>query len=342
METVRLNYFNITRCGYYKFGESEPEFGLLSDVLADLQSWTKGKTMRQTKIFNPAADSEFPVYINDLAIDPKSGDSVLVTWNETPTTPSGSIASAAGDDAVGQVSIDLVDVPDGGIPGFPSYFYIIPEKSILISVRFDGEHHTGQPSASKFINEYMAKCSSYVVYTESDDGVEIKAYARTLGGTPQNVHPSYKTAVAKVPGKVEWLRKNCASIRKLVRREQLNAIVAEEHSKLSWIWKWFGVTDPGIQSSKGVKFAFELDCKLTEDQFDTLVQFDTLEDDRNSGIGFRMAGDGGEVHWLSHCLVKQEIDIAVKRSDAGIASAKDLLTHMLAMRSSLLSIMGND
>ena len=339
MEKIKLTYFNITRCGYYRFRDSALAFGGLSETLSDIKLWLNGKTLRQTKVFDPAdGDSVFPVYISDLAIDAGTGDALLITWNETPTTAGGQVAAAAGDDPVGSVDVSLMDVPKGGIPGYPCFFLFIPSRSIVVTIRFDGQVHNGNPGLSRYIDDFLGKFSSHVVVVENDDGVRINGYVTVHGGEPQNVRPVYRSSQARVPGKLEWLIENRTQIRKLVRRDRLLAGVAPNYSRLQTIWNWFGITTPAVPHSGSVNFDFELDCSISEEQLDELVEFDALEHDGNKDIGFRMIGESGVIHWLSHALVKQEIDIDVKRTHAGLTSANDLLKVLSNHRASILSI----
>lgn len=339
METGKLTYFNIFRCGYYQFGESQPAFGSLPGVLRDIQSWISGKTLRQTKVFDPADDENvFPVYISDLAINHTTGDAVVVTWNQTPTTASGQVAAAAGEDIVGAVDVSLMDVPEGGIPGFPCFFLFIPEKSIVVTIRFEGQTHSGQPGLARYLNEFLSKFSSHVVLVETDDGATINGYAPTEDEKPQSVRPMYKTAQARVPGEIDWLRQNCTQIRKLVRKDHLTTGAPSHFTQLQTIWRWFGIANPAPPQSGAIRFDFEIDCSVTEDQFIELVDFDAGEHDKNKDIGFRMVGESGVVHWLSHSLVKQELDINVQRTDAGLVPANVLLQMLSTQRATILSI----
>ena len=338
METVKLAYFNVNRCGYYQFGDSAPVFGGLLEILRDVKSWIHGKKLRETKVFDPADENIFPVYISDLAINVTTGDAVVVTWNETPTTGSGQVAAAAGEDIVGSVDVSLMDVPEGGIPGFPSFFLFIPERSIVITIRFDGQTHSGKPGLSMYLNEFMTKFSSHVVLSETDDGAKIYGYASEPDQEPQQVRPVYKTVQARVPGEVEWLRDRCTQIRKLVRKDLLTTGAAPNYTQLKTIWSWLDIADPAPPSSGSVRFDFEIDCALTDKQFSELVDFDAVEHARGKDIGFRLVGEGGVVHWLSHCLVKQELDINIQRSDAGLVSANELLKKLSTSRGPILSI----
>jgi hypothetical protein len=336
LEEVRLNYFDVDRCGYHRHGNDTPEFGGLSDTLAEISTWARGKTLRQTKTFDPGDnDSVFPVYLSDMATNPVTGDSVFVTWNETPTFE-GRVTAAGGDDLVGAVDVELVDVPDGKIPGFPCYFLFIPEHSTLVCVRFNGQMHTGQPGFARYIQEFLSRYSSHVVLVGREDGVEVTAYTAGPTEAPNGALPYYRTRVTKVPGKIEWLRGEIANIRKLVRKDVLTSGLAPNRTRFNDIWSWFGVINP-MPAAAATKFDFEIDCALTEQEFTSLVQFEQRDDDPRRDMGFKLRGSN-ETHWLSHALVKQEFNLNVERNEAGLVTAESLLAALSGSRRHILSI----
>jgi len=340
MEQVKLVYFTINRCGYYCPGSPELAFGGLAEVLTEIKAWIHGRKMRQTKAFDPEKeDPMFPVYIADMAIDQISGNAVIVTWNETPSI-NGKVAAAAGDDLVGNVGVSLVGVPENSIPGFPCYFFFITSRSTVLNLRFEDQNHGGQPGMARYIHEFMGRYSSHVQLKQNDDGVEITAYIDKVGDEASGAFPSYRTRLTRVPGKVDWLRERCADIRKLVRKDDLGVGGNEARSRMNAVWKWLNVEKPTVPAKRNIRFHFELDCSLTEDQFATLVQFEAEEHDSGKDIGFKLTGSS-EVHWLSSALVKQAFEIDVTRSTEGTVSAIDLLKALSKHLDSIVSEIPN-
>lgn len=324
MEQVKLVYFTVNRCGYYLPGNDQLAFGGLVEALSEVKGWIKGKTLRQTKAFEPnEKDALFPVYIADMEMDQASGNAVIVTWNETPSI-NGQVAAAAGDDPVGKVGVSLVDVPKDSIPGFPCYFLFIPSRNTVVNLRFEGQSHGGQPGMARYIYEFLGRYSSHVRLSQNDDGVEITAYIENAGDQPSGAFPYYRTRLTRVPGKVDWLKERYADIRKLVRKDDLAIGGNDAHKRMKTVWEWFGVENPKSTMKKSINFHFELDCALSEDQFQTLVDFEAGEPELGKDIGFKLKGSS-EVHWLSSALVKQEFEINVTRTPEGTVSANDLL-----------------
>ena len=341
METVKLGYFTIKRCGYYKHGAEAPEFSPLADTLGQLSDWIRPKSLRETKVFDPVPDQNLlPVYVKNLMIDPATGDALLVTWNAAPANAEGRVAAAAGDDPVGDVDLTEMNAPDGSIPGYPSYFYFIPERSVVVATRFEGQVYGGQPGVVAYMNEVLAKFSRHVVVSQNDDGVDIFGYVRNHGDEPAHVHPSYRTEPKRVPGEVDWLRQNCASIRKMVRRDRITTGALAGRAKQFSIWNFVGITDPIAPASGMVKFNFDIDCRISEAQLDSLIAFGNNEHESYTDIGFKIKG-GNETHWVSHCLVKQELSVDIQHS-AGFATAQSLFDELRRKRADVLSVVRDD
>lgn len=341
MEEIRLVYFTVSRCGYYASGNSKSAFGSLQETLTEIEGWTKGKTLRQTKAFDPGKeDPMFPVYIADMAMDATTSNAVVVTWNETPSI-NGKVAAAAGDDPVGKVGVSLVGVPENSIPGFPCYFLFIPSRSALINLRFSDQNHGGQPGMARYILEFLGRYTKHVSLIENADGVEITAYVEKPGSKPESVFPGYRTRLTRIPGKIDWLRERCADIRKMVRKDDLSIGGTEAKSRMSTIWKWFNIDQPTLPLKKNIRFNFELDCQLTEDQFSALVKYEAEEHDFGKDIGFKLKGSN-DIHWLTSALVKQQFEVDVTRTNEGSVSATDLLAALSKRMDTIVSEIPND
>ncbi len=48
IEEASINFYGITRCGYYKRGNNNQEFCGLADTLDELSTWVNGKDLGET------------------------------------------------------------------------------------------------------------------------------------------------------------------------------------------------------------------------------------------------------------------------------------------------------
>lgn len=56
-----------------------------------------------------------------------------------------------------------------------------------------------------------------------------------------------------------------------------------------------------------------------------------------SDIGFRLVGEGSEIHWLSHSLARSDIELNISPNNTGVLPAPELLSelHRTAINSML-------
>ncbi len=174
-EETRITFYRVDRCGYYRYGQPTPEFGVMPDILTVLISWTRAKPLGNTCPFQGGDDDDVsPVYCFDIVQDQHNGDVLLTTWNSVPSTE-GNIASVDPRSQVGAPSVSLTDLPAGAIPGYATYFWMIPEHNLLATLCFS-RRLNGHRGLVKLMNEFMAKCTRYVVVNEEDEGYQVLGY----------------------------------------------------------------------------------------------------------------------------------------------------------------------
>ena len=224
IETVKIQFYKITRCGYYRYGSDEPEFGDISDILDQLMDWvTAGhKTLAETCTYElDAGEDSHRAFCFDIRKNQRTDDVVLVTWNETPTNE-GRVVTVNGQQPVGDAEVSFTNLPEGSIPGYATYFWFVPDQNVFAALRF---HHTllvGRANLERYLREYCAKFTSYVVVEEEDDGAEILGYAEG-DGEPENLRPNFKSCVYRKPGQVDFIRRNVGSITKVTRKNKVRS-----------------------------------------------------------------------------------------------------------------------
>lgn len=132
-DKVLITIYDVKQCGYYKHGGKQPEFGSLSNLIAQLRTWSAGKLLGDTKLIQPDGGDDLPVYL--FEIDEKDGCALVTTWNEIPATNDNKVASVAANDKVGKATMHLNDVKAGTIPGFPTFFWLLPNRDLLATLR---------------------------------------------------------------------------------------------------------------------------------------------------------------------------------------------------------------
>jgi len=341
-EEAVIQFYKITRCGYYEDYSSDREFGDLGGTLSTLQEWTKQDNMqlRRTKIFEPEEGSNTsPTYCYDIQHDEESENYLLTTWNQTPTS-AGQYASVEAEAPVGAADVTLRDVPDGTIPGYATYFWFVPEEAILATVQFQHRVANGKPGLQKYINTFLAKHHSDHVCL-ADDGeeeLEVEGYQRSPNTEIRDLNARFKTRTIRPPGPVDHIRANRPGIYKVIRKSKLdnetiaNTTVSYYQALLSKI----GINQ-GEQPADPVRSRYEVNFTPTEGQLENIIENWEQDggDEAWDDVGFKMSGDS-KIYWLSHSRGRYEEEMDVDRVNDEIVGGESILSELDAMENDLL------
>lgn len=138
MLEAKIKFFDIKKCGFYLRGNPESEFSGLSDILQKLNSWaTNGREFVNTTTYESNPDNDLlNTYFCNWHRNEINDDSILILWNEI-MNDNGVLYGINPMDRPGatdMLTTGFGDTP--AIPGFPSYFWFIPERNVFASIKF--------------------------------------------------------------------------------------------------------------------------------------------------------------------------------------------------------------
>lgn len=336
IEKAKIGFYNISACGYFKRNEDAPAFGGIQPTLAQLAQWSNGKVLEDTKLFEPQEGSDaLPCYLVDVQ---GAGDSwVITTWNQTPSH-SGKVASIQADSSVGSATVFMNDIKKGSIPGFATYFWVIPSLSKFATVRFQ-HAAAGQRSFQLYMEAFLQGCSAHVRHGPSSaGGIEILGYSKTPADDPKHYFPRFRTEVYQKPGEHQFLLDHAARIHRIYRK---TAIDLGTHEKLAGFQKVLGVL--GLrqpqQHSEKVHIRFDADVHLSRDEVKAIIHDWTREHEREwDDYGFDITGQE-KVFWLSRSFARDEFDLNVTRTGEELVEAGSLLEALNENRRRILDIL---
>ncbi len=98
---------------------------------------------------------------------------LVTTWNLS-ILESDNILMAKMDDAPpGNVHVVPQSIEEGYIPGYPCYFWVLPEEEIMISILIDGQRKRGIENFTYYMNSFLTYCAKFVIYDcDSEDCVK--------------------------------------------------------------------------------------------------------------------------------------------------------------------------
>lgn len=342
-EDVRIDFYSVRRCGYYKRGESTPQFGGLDEVLLELRDWAFDgrKPLSETCTYEIAeGDSFLHTYCFDSKVA-KNKDVFLVTWNETETLE-GAMATVNGTDLAGQAKVRSTSVLPGHIPGYPTYFWFIPSSNAFATLRFSKQRANGHSALKRLISEFLAKCGSHAVYAKpnAESEIEIIGYRKGPKDKVIDVHPHFESKQKRFPGKLEYLRKNRSKVLKVIRKSTLTSESPDDRSLWQKLLGNMGVvTEAGLKGELKVKS--ELPFIPSEQQMEEMIaQWDEDSGSKWIDVGFKLRGEK-DIKWLSHTAVKTIVSLDVVRDASGVISTSSIESAISGHRARLLKLLGS-
>ncbi|MGG6350609.1 hypothetical protein [Pseudomonas putida] len=339
LEQAQITFYKINQAGFYKRGETgQSEFGSSASLLQELSGWSQGKSLAVTKTFEPVEGAEFlPVYLMDITADRQ--DWLVTMWNQTPATQ-GKVAAAMGDSAVGNAQVVMNAIPEGGIPGFATYFWFVPEEGVFASIRF--QHLiTGQKPMQEYMEAYLGHYSTSVVFTDpdADADLQILGYRRGANDPVRNdVSPRFRTQILKKAGEHNLLLDSAHLIRKVVRKTSLQLNRPEELA--FWQKAYRMATLRHAQNLPDeVNFKYEVKARMDRDEVQNIIETWTENHETEwDDYGFVLNGQSSP-HWLSHAIARSSFSFDIERNNLEVVNPVSLLRALGAQRVDILNLM---
>ena len=326
MTNIKVIAYSVASCGYYKYGNKVQEFGSLSEILDDLISWSNGKLLHQTKTFLVRDDADvLPVYCFDIKKSRRTNNFLLVTWNEVPAEKGGvQTASAIG--TVGTVDVSLTEIGQNHIPGFPSYFYFLPNRNMFFSLRPEGIPYNGHRGLKGYLSGYIQLFSKYVV-RDALDYNKILGYA--IPGQPYNkLFPRFSSFPKKMRGAVDFIRDNLNDIRKIVRDEKISVANNSNGRMICDVFlRYMGL--PPSYNQDEVGFRYEMDFHPDMEQLDRIIErgiHDDIDSVEEVRTGFKIKGNSN-IFWLDKSLAKGDFQVNTEKDEYGILNSLSFLNE---------------
>jgi hypothetical protein len=341
MERAKIAFYKIDRCGYYKQGQTDPEFGNIRDIATELKLWAcqEGMKLGQTCTYElDEHEGSDKTYCFDVVHDDDKDNFLLVTWNEVPSTK-GTIASVKSLDSVGSAEVDMTELPEDSIPGYATYFWIIPSKDVFATIQFQ-HRHNGRRNLHKYLEHFLGKYTSNVVY-EAHDNSKIEGYRSTFSGqADSHLSPRFSSVLYRKAGAIAFVRSNRERIRKVIRKETLSFQVPVQRAFWQELISRFGITEASASEEQTERFKLELEHTPTEEELEQMIYSWEYNGGENvwDDTGFKLQGDSN-LYWLSHCYARNVFQINAVRKNSEIVDSQSLLDELIARRDEILRLL---
>lgn len=328
---------------FFKHGADDSEFGDLPETLSELYQWVDGKALRDTQTSGDGDTEEMiPMYCFDMNKSKTTGDYFLTMFFEVPSTE-GSVASVDPSATVGDVSINANKIRKGEIPGYPVYFWFIPDENLLATVRVDRQSRNGRKQLNRYMLDFLKYFSSHGVQAQgaTERNRNIIGYTSPDGDPDdtQSYFTRFQSSLVPVDGPIDEIRERRPEIRKVVRK--LYVGTGQDPADTSiWPWRDQGDYEEPVKVRQDVVITpkeEELENMIEQFRKERTVSDDDEEKDSWSDFGVVYSGESDNVTYFSHLLPKAEFELDIIRSKAGFVDLESLRRAVYAERDEIMN-----
>tara|TARA_R100000935_G_C2828195_1_gene163476 strand:+ start:307 stop:1323 length:1017 start_codon:yes stop_codon:yes gene_type:complete len=327
MEDAKVKFFNIESCGYHEWGNQNPSFGNMEEIISQLTKWgTDGRHIKNTKTYQPDPSKDiYNTYFCECKTSSNGSDIVLVLWNEVKND-NGAIYGISPTNQPGQNSILTSGFSaNKAIPGFPSYFWIMPRKSIIASITFDHSVQ-GKANLERYLAGFMKHKSEYRV--KDKDG-KITNY--TSDGQHDDSAPKHyqKLRITSVKSKdlEDNLLDNQQKIRKFIRKEKMDYTLKDSRDLMEKAFSRLTSNTPKLTQER--ISCIEIPFQPTPAQIRSIIKnYENLSDsDPIKDVGFELKG--GKRLMLGGMFITEDIKFQIIRNSNTYLPSNTLLHEVL-------------
>jgi hypothetical protein len=334
MLEAKIKFFDIKKCGFYLRGGSQTEFSGLNDALLKLSSWARdGREFVNTTTYEADPDNDLRnTYFCNWHKNDINGDSILILWNEVPND-NGVIYGMNPLDRPGNTAMlttGFGDIP--AIPGFPSYYWFVPERNVFATVRFNHSVQ-GKNNLDNYLNGFLENKSPYRVVNEEETVIGYSANGQKTENSTKIYSKFYAIGRKQEELEAELLT-NIHKIRRIIKRENLQYTVEDDRKTLERVFSGLLRNTPTFNQTRTI--THELQFEPTEQQLRQIInnyaELNSASSIRNAGFKY----NDGRTIMLSGTSVAFSAELNARREENQIITPQSLLTAITILRQDLL------
>lgn len=348
MEQASIRFYEVRSCGLYRGSSRTATLGSFSAIAENIFNWSRqdGRLIQNTCTYEVEEDSEFDFLETYLASARKStltGDYLFTFWNRTHASGESSVALDLGAtiNDVTENQLHRSTHPDSSIPGFATYFWLIPSRGVMATITF-GSPRTGMNAFNYWLENFFRTESRYAMF-ENDN---FTGYANGENQLHTDLEPRFTKRLYKNPAKRDIIINNRTNIRGVTRRIKLDRANEVHNDALEGIKSLLGLTVNTEFVDHEIPLTFELNQTPSEEELSSIMDdYENENSPRSSweDVGFMFPRDNSyganEKEWLSKSYAKTKISLIVEWVVTGqLINGADLLQQLDNGRQEYLSL----
>lgn len=319
---LTVTLYKVASCDYHNEGEGET-FAGVREIFDDVLEWLPGlASIGETLTYEPSEDgSLLRTFCFDARRIPGFDAILFAMWNESANVDD-TIQLLAVNSAIGNADVSAVEIDASSLPGYPSYFVVIPGEAQFLNLRF--EHRlNGTKAFQQYVRGFMSREARYCRWSE--DGLHLLGYSPDEGGPRQGYTPRFEYQLVRRAGRTSWFRDRVSDIRKIVRRTVIYPAIDEHRTFFDEAQRLLGMR-PNRRLRAGINFQYEYKTHLDLGKLNAILEqcAQPALDDDWSDVGFEFAKQSGKIHWISGSYAREKEQLQVPRTEGGMVNTAEL------------------
>lgn len=350
-ESASIRFYDVKHCGLFKTRARRSTLGSFSEILHNIYNWAgeAGRLVLNTCSYEVSEDfdQEFlETYLVSAQKHNDTGDYLFCFWNRTHISGDSVYALDAGARLtnVSEQAFHQGDLPESSIPGYATYFWFIPSKSVMATITF-GNPRSGMNAFSYWLESFFRTESRFAVFNKKDQFV---GYRSSDGTIHNDLEPRFTRSLYRNPSKRQLILSNCHHIRGVVRRIKLERGQIADKGLIDSLKDRAGILTKTEVHEHDVSLKYEF--SYTPTKVEVQEMFSSYEASASKSnwedVGFIFTDNnefGAEkTEWLSKSFAKIKITVDVEWILVGqLVKAGVLLEALQTSRIELLNLLGS-
>lgn len=349
IEKASVRFHKIKSCGLYRERARKPELGSFTEIVNNIYNWSnsQGRLIQNTCTYEVNEDSDMDfleTYLVSMKHDSISGDYFIAMWNKTHDSGDSVYAldASATIDNVNEQALYKGNLPSHSIPGFATYFWLMPSQNTIATITF-GTPRTGMKPFSHWLESFIKTESRYVKFDDNDQFI---GYA--VGDNKPNAElvPRFTRTLHKNPAKRDLILQSRDQIRGVIRRIKLDRAQPIHEGTVDKLLSLIGIANRNEHMPHEIPLTYELNYTPSEAELNGII--DNYESGQGNGswedVGFKFPQNNvfgaDEKEWLSKSYCKGKISIDVEWVVIGqLLDMLNLKTSINSRREELMNLL---
>ncbi|WP_323907519.1 hypothetical protein [Aeromonas caviae] len=341
---LSFSLYQVGRWGIYEGRKHQPAKACdVKEMLLQLHRWgvESKRPLMEKKTYSKAMLRLNPSYLlNMVPSKNKNGDWFVILWNEVENRK-GKILYANAQASSEKNQVKKVSGGKDAIPGFPTFFWFLPELNTIACVSPSDTHNLGLAQFRAFMLQFISFFSDSVIKNPNNPDVRIGYSSLVKPAKGPDLRLPDNTLIAACsmspypkPGYYNEIKSKASKIKAVVKVISAKSITSRDKYRegLYQVASLFFGIDHGenkIDQRIRKSIKLELPVNLTvKDIDDAIEKYESHNYDKLYDVGYKMDGEQKLYH-LSGGKIVEELDLNVPNSFSDSVPDAEVMMNIL-------------